>query len=76
MGNAPHWIWLNGACRLLSRPFRSWSTFDFLAIGTAALLLALFARHALGNGLAYNILSIPGYVFVPIGLWKTIREIG
>jgi hypothetical protein len=72
MGNAPYWVWLNGAHRLLSRPFRNWSTLDFLSIGLVALLLALFARHILRSGLAYDILSIPGFTFILVGLWRLI----
>jgi hypothetical protein len=61
--------------RVLWKPFQSWTSYDCLTIGIAALLLGLMARHILDSEFGYNILALPGHLFIAVGLWRVfIKE--
>ena len=67
MGNVRDWV--RGSWGVLSQAF-AWTARDTVAIGIAALLLAVMSRHFLGNEIGYLILSWIGVVIVAIGAWR------
>jgi multidrug transporter EmrE-like cation transporter len=56
-------------------PFNKPHAVEVIGIGLAALILAVFARHALHVEAGYAIFSLIGVAVTGVGLWMMFREI-